>query len=266
MPTSNLLMVGGDPIVIDCGLGVTRGIVDQGVALKTIRHIFITHLHSDHYLELGPLLHTAWTAGLSDPVTIWGPSGLQAYWDLFVQSMDADIALRIEDEGRPDLRNLVTIQTLDAGDVDFAGGAIVKAMRVDHPPLTDTFALSFETPNGRVVFSSDTAYFPPLADFAKGADLLVHEAMLPEAVEALLARVANGDDRLRHHIMRSHTSAADAAKIAAKAGVKALALNHLLPSDDPAYGPADWGKAVNPYWLGIFFLGRDGLRIDLPIS
>ena len=65
MPTAHLLHLEGCPIIIDCGLGVARGLIDQGVALKDIRHIFITHLHSDHYLELGPLLHTAWTAGLT---------------------------------------------------------------------------------------------------------------------------------------------------------------------------------------------------------
>jgi ribonuclease BN (tRNA processing enzyme) len=265
MPTSHLLMLDGNPIVVDCGLGVTRGIADQGVPLAAIRHIFITHLHSDHYLELGPLLHTAWTAGLSKTVDIWGPEGLDAYWDFFIKSMQADIDLRIADEGRPDLRDLVRMHVLDAGDVDVPGAVQVRAMRVDHPPLTDTFALSFQTNETHVVFSSDTAYFPPLAEFAKGADLLIHEAMLVDAVDALLTRIGNGDDRLRTHIMRSHTPAVDAGRIATAAGVKALALNHLLPSDDPAYGPDDWTAAVKPFWAGKLFLGTDGLRIDLPL-
>ncbi|MCA3346815.1 MAG: MBL fold metallo-hydrolase, partial [Roseomonas sp.] len=63
-PTANLLMIGGYPYVIDCGLGVTRGLVEAGLALPELRCIIITHLHSDHVLELGPLIHTAWTAGL----------------------------------------------------------------------------------------------------------------------------------------------------------------------------------------------------------
>ena len=54
-------------------------------------------------------------------------------------------------------------------------------MRVDHPPVTDCFALRFEHDGRSVVFSADTAFFPPLADFARGADILVHEAMLEEA-------------------------------------------------------------------------------------
>ena len=72
-----------------------------------------------------------------------------------------------------------------------------------------------------VVMSGDTAYLPALADFARGADLLVHEAMLGAALPALVARVGNGDDRLMRHLLQSHTTASDAAKIARDADVGA---------------------------------------------
>ncbi|MBL9054621.1 MAG: MBL fold metallo-hydrolase, partial [Tabrizicola sp.] len=104
---------------------------------------------------------------------------------------------------------------------------------------------------------------PALADFARGADLLVHEAMLAEGLEALMKRIGNGDDRLMKHWLRSHTMAADAAKTAATAGVKALALHHLIPSDDPDFGPAEWHRAVAPHWTGPLHVGQDGLRIAL---
>ena len=262
-PTSSLLGLGGKLVVIDCGLGVTRGLVDQGMQLKDLSLVFITHLHSDHYLELGPLIHTAWTAGLKTPVTVFGPAGLDSYWTAFLASMKADIDIRIEDEGRPDLRDLVAIRVIEEGTVMEDGGLAVSAIRTIHPPLIDCFALSFRSGARHVVFSGDTAYHPPLADFARGADLLVHEAMLGEALEALVARIGNGDDRLMTHLMRAHTLASDAATIASRAGIKALALNHLIPSDDPAFMVAHWQAAVAPHWCGPFHLGHDGLRIDL---
>ena len=264
MPTSNLLSLDGRMIVVDCGLGVTRGLTDQGMRLTDLSLIFITHLHSDHYLELGPLLHTAWTAGLGATVTVYGPAGLDAYWAGFLASMQADIDLRIEDEGRPDLRALVNIRTIDEGVVLEEDGFRVEAIRNAHPPLIDTFALRFSGSRHTVVFSGDTTHFPPLAEFAKGADLLVHEAMLEEALGALMKRVSNSDpERLMNHMMQSHTLAEDAARIATKANVKALAFNHLIPSDDPDYTAEDWQRAVRQYWNGEFHLGRDGLRIDL---
>ena len=178
--------------------------------------------------------------------------------------MKADIDLRIVDEGRPDLRDLVVIRTIDEGMVLEEDGLRVEAIRNAHLPLTDTFALRFTGSGHSVVFSGDTTRFPPLAAFAEGADLLVHEAMLEEALDALLKRVSNSDPkRLMNHMMRSHTLAEDAARIAEEAGVGALALHHLIPSDDPDFTAEDWQRTIRRHWSGEFYLGRDGLRIDL---
>ncbi len=263
MPTSNLACLDGQMIVVDCGLGVTKGLVDQGMQLKDLSKIFITHLHSDHYLELGPLIHTAWTAGLRTKVEVWGPEGLDLYWDSFLKSMQADIDLRIEDEGRPDLRNLVQFRVINERIVVQYDGVSVEAIRTRHPPLIDCFALSFKTKKAHVVFSGDTAPLPSLSEFAQGADLLIHEAMLESALPSLLERVGNGSDKLMAHWLQSHTFAHDAAKAATAAGVKALALNHLIPSDDPAYTKADWVKAVEPHWKGTLHISHDGIRIPL---
>lgn len=261
-PTSSVLSLAGQMVVVDCGLGVTRGLVDQGIALKDISQIVISHLHSDHYLELGPLLHTAWVAGLKSPVTIWGPEGLQDYWALFLQSMAYDIDIRIADEGRPDLAGLVTVHTVDPAQHFQIGPITVQAMPTEHPPVI-CYAYRFEAGGKAVVFSGDTAYLPALADFAQGADLLIHEAMLGEALPALMRRIGNGDDRLMKHWLRAHTLAADAAKIAAQAQVGALALHHLIPSDDPDYGKAEWHDSIAPHWQGAFHLGHDGMRITI---
>lgn len=263
MPTSSLLCLNGQKIIIDCGLGVSRGLIDQNMQLRDIKLIFITHMHSDHYLELGPLLHTAWTAGLKSEVLIYGPKGIDDYWDAFLVSMKADIDLRIADEGRPDLRALVSFKELDATTFTLPNGIEVAALRNEHPPLIDTFALSFKFENYKVTFSGDTAYFEPLIEFAKGSDLLIHEAMLEEALKPLMERIGNADDRLMKHLLRSHTLASDAAKLATKAEVKALALHHLIPSDDPDFTVEHWENSVKPNWNGKFHLGTDGMRINL---
>lgn len=259
-PTSTLLELGGRRIVVDCGLGVTRGVTDAGLSLKALDLIFITHLHSDHVLELGPLIHTAWTAGLATPVKLFGPVGLNRYWQSFVQALEFDIEIRIIDEGRPDLREMVEVVEFDEGDVLRDGALTVTALRVDHPPVTECFALRFEQDGTSIIFSADTAFFPPLADFARGADILLHEAMLEEGVERLVARTGNGA-RLREHLMASHSLAGEAGTIAARAGVGRLVLNHLIPADDPDIGEADWVEAVRKTWNGPLTIGRDGLVV-----
>jgi ribonuclease BN (tRNA processing enzyme) len=261
MPTSMLLRLGGKTILVDAGLGVARGICDQGVALTEIDLIVITHLHSDHYLELGPFFHTAWTAGLNRTIPVIGPKGLDRYWAGFQESMAFDIELRIRDEGRCDFGSLADIQVIQ--DEWSFGDINLRTMRNIHPPILDTFALRFDTHERSVVLSGDTAYMDEMAVFAKDADLLVHEAMLREGVEALCARMTNGDNRLRTHILRSHTDAADVGRIARDAGVKQLALNHMVPDGDPDFTDQHWEAEVRKHWSGPFFLGQDGMKITL---
>ncbi|MER8967356.1 MBL fold metallo-hydrolase [Mesorhizobium sp. M0808] len=261
-PSSSLLEIGGRTIVVDCGLGVTRGLTDAGISLKALDLIFITHLHSDHVLELGPLIHTAWTAGLPAPVTLFGPPGIGHYWQRFCQAMEFDIEIRIADEGRPDIRDLVSIVEFGEGHVVGERGLKISALRVDHPPVTDCFALRFDHAGQGIVFSSDTAFFPPLADFAEGADVLVHEAMLEEGIERLVAKTGNGA-RLREHLLASHSFAEEAGRIATDAGVNRLVLNHLIPADDPEIGEADWIAAVRKTWAGDLTIARDGLVVGL---
>lgn len=261
MPTASLLSLAGEEVVVDCGLGVTRGLCDQGFALPGLRHVLITHLHSDHCLELGPLLHTAWTAGLRQRVTVWGPPGIEALWRGFLASLAYDIAIREADEGRVPLAGLVEVRPLPDG--PFAlGGLMVRHLPTVHPPVP-CHAFRIEGAGRAVVFGADTAPFDGMADFARGADLLVHEAMLEAALPALVARVGNADGRLMAHLRRSHSTARAAARIARLAEVGALALNHLIPADDPAWTAADWRAAVAPEWDGPLHIGRDGLRIAL---
>lgn len=262
-PTSTLLELGGRRVVVDAGLGVTQGLVDAGVDLRTLDLIYLTHLHSDHVLELGPLLHTAWTCGLQRPVEVFGPPGSVALWAGFMASLALDIAIRIEDEGRPPLAELVRWRPLEAGPVSPSGGGLqVEALRVVHPPIADAFALRFEGEGLAVVFSGDTAHHPPLADFARGAQLLVHEAMLPEGIERLLRETGMGE-RLRAHLERSHTTVDQAAQIAATAGVPRLLLHHLIPADDPSVGAEVWRARARAHYGGDVIVARDGLTLPL---
>lgn len=261
LPTSCLLEMAGRSIVVDCGLGVTRGIVNAGHSLKSLNTIVITHLHSDHYLELGPLLHTAWTAGLQTPVTIWGPKGLDVYWQAFLASMAFDIELRIDDEGRVDLASLVTINALEEGET-MLGDLSMRSILNCHPPIEESYALRFSDGEKSIVMSGDTAPFEQFKEFVKGADVLVHEAMMSEGVERLAARIGNGA-RLKEHLFASHTDALDVGKLAKDCQVPVLALNHLVPVDDPLITEETWAETVRSSGFdGDLYVGRDGQVIE----
>lgn len=265
-PTSMLLEVDGRLIVVDCGLGVTRGFVETGHPLTRLSAILVTHHHSDHNLEFGNLIHTAWTAGLGTEVRAYGPKGLAAMWPAFCALNAFDIATRIADEGRPPLEPLVRVEEYAEGLVFEEEGLTVEALRNHHPPVVDSFALrlTIRRPEGArvIVFSGDTAFIPQMIPFARGADLLVHEAMYAPGVDRLVAKTPNAA-RLREHLMASHTLAEDVGRIARDAGVRHLVLHHLVPADDPLTKPEHWEAAVRTAYAGPLTVARDGLRIEL---
>lgn len=262
LPTASLLRLGDKTILIDCGIGAARSAVEAGANLLEIDAIFITHLHSDHLVELGPLIYTAWTTGMKRKLPVYGPEGTADYWRHFQKAMAYDHAIRLEDEGRPDLAGMVDIHEIRDGWKTELEGVAVSALRVDHPPVTESFAFRFDLDGKSAVFSGDTCYFEPLARFAAGADVLIHEAMLVAGVDKLVARTATAG-RLREHLLASHTPAEDVGRIASAAMVGVLVLNHLVPADDPDFGEADWQDEVSKTWNGTVIVGRDGLRIPL---
>ena len=261
---ANLVVVNNTPFVIDCGMGVSHQLVTAGVPLPSVKYIFISHHHSDHNLEYGNLFYNAWASGLSTPVHSFGPKGLEAMTRTFWELNKFDVDTRIADEGRPDPRPLLIAKDIDADGVVLQTADVkVTAFRTPHPPITDNFAYKFETPDGTIVFSSDTDYNPKLAEFAKGADVLVHEALYAPFVDKLVARVKNGAT-LGKHLLESHTTTEDVGKIAAAAGVKLLVMSHLVPGDIEV-SDDDWTRDVKKYFSGKIIVAKDLMELALPV-
>jgi ribonuclease BN (tRNA processing enzyme) len=166
------------------------------------------------------------------------------------------------DEGRPDLRKLVTTHPYSEGKIFADPGVTVTALRNKHPPILDSFALKFDLGDRVIVFSGDTTYFRPLAEFATGADFLVHEVTYGPALEALAARNPNAAT-LVEHLKAAHTLAEDVGRIAKAAGVKTLVLNHFVPADDKSLTDEVWTKAVRTNFDGPIIVGHDLLEIPL---
>src|SRR4051794_31845550 len=262
---ANLVIVNGTPIVIDCGMGVSRQLVRAGVPLPSVKYIFISHHHSDHNLEYGNLFYNAWAAGLSTPIQSFGPNGIEAMTRIYWELNKFDVETRIADEGRPDPRKLLMPHDINEDGVVLQTSDVkVTAFRTPHPPITDNFAYKFETPDGVVVFSSDTAYNPKLAEFAKGADVLVHECLYLPAVDRLVLKTKNGAT-LKKHLLESHTSTEDVGRIAAAAGVKVLVLSHFVPGDDPLVTDDNWTEDVKKNFSGQFFVAKDLKELTLPV-
>jgi len=257
----NLLVAGGVPYVIDCGEGVALALVRAGVALDALRYVFVTHHHSDHNLDYGNLLYDGWAAGLRTPVDAYGPPPIRAITEAYWQMNRFDIETRIADEGRVDLRKLVTAHEFAApGAVMENKDVKVTAARVRHPPIEQAYAYRFDCPDRSIVFSGDTTVSPELAALAKGADVLVSEAMHLGGLENLLKKVPNAAT-LREHLLASHITTEQLGRLAAEAGVKTLVLSHLVPGDDPSITDAMWEEGVRRHYGGRIVVGRDGMEL-----
>lgn len=262
---ANLVVLNGTPYVIDCGMGVSRQLIAAGVPIPSVKYIFITHHHSDHNLEYGNLVYNAWAAGLSTPIHSFGPTGLEQMSRDFWQLNKFDVDTRILDEGRPDPRKLLIAKEIAADGVVLQTDDVrVTAFRTPHPPIVDNFAYKFETPDGVIVFSSDTSYNPKLAEFARGADVLVHECLYLPAVDRLVLKTKNGAT-LREHLLASHTSTEDVGRIAAAAAVKVLVLNHFVPGDDPLVADDNWTEDVKKNYSGRIIVAKDLMELKLPV-
>lgn len=254
---ASLLLVDGVPYVVDCGYGVARQLTRAGVALPSLRNVFVTHMHSDHMLELGGLLYSAWAAGLRERVSVYGPPTVDTTVRAFLESMKFDIEIRRADEGKPDLAALVQTRTIERdGPLMQDERVKVSAARNIHPPIEQSYALRFDTRDRSVVFSGDTNRSDAVVALAKGADVLVHEVLYVPGVDAMVKRVPNAAT-LREHLLASHTTPEDVGRVAAAAGVKTVVLTHFVPGDDPSITDAMWAEGVRRHFGGEVIVGRD---------
>ena len=257
---AQVIVFNGAAYVVDCGNGVARQMTLAGVPPETVRHVFLTHHHSDHNADYGNLLLLAWGAGLNQPVDTWGPPPLARMTELFLELNAFDIRTRIEDEGRVPLAPLFRPHELTKGGVILdAAGMKVTAALVHHPPIVPAFAYRFDTADRSIVISGDTARSDALIALARGADVLVHEALYLPAVDRLVASIPNAST-LKKHIIESHTSAEDCGRVAQAAGVKTLVLSHFVPSDDPQITDEMWAAAARKHFNGEVIVGRDLLE------
>jgi len=231
--SAQVIVSNGTADVVDCGDGVARQLAFANVPLTTLRHVFITHHHSDHNADYGNLVWLAWTAGLNTRVDTWGPPPLAEMTRLFFAMNEYDIKTRMSNEGRVPLQRLVHVHEIRTGGAVMSDDNVkVTAALVDHPPVVPAFAFRFDARDRSIVISGDTAPSANLATLARGADVLVHSAMYPPAMDRLVARVPNAA-ALKASILAHQTSAEEAGRIAQSAGVKTLVLSHLVPPDDP---------------------------------
>ncbi|NLT34681.1 MAG: ribonuclease Z [Gaiellales bacterium] len=279
--TSGLLLVrGGTRVLVDCGEGTQRQLMRS--AGVRVDHIFLTHLHGDHYLGLPGLLKTMSLQGREGSLDIWGPPGLEELFNGSYRVFGRQLFALNLHEARP-------------GVVTQIDGCRVIAARTEHGPPSLAYAFEEESrpglfhperavalgvppgplfrqlqlgetvrgengrlvepeevmdgrrPGRKIVISGDTRPTFNVIELARAATVLVHDATFSE------------EERERA-VETRHSTAAEAAGVAALAGAGLLVLTHissrhsrgeLLAEASGVFAssvlPSDFDRLVVPY-------------------
>jgi ribonuclease Z len=236
---------GGDRLLFDCGEGTQRQLL-RSIGLVELEEVFITHFHADHWLGLPGMLKTFSLRGRERPLTVYGPPGLKALFNamrIVIGKNTYDLRLVELEPGQELARDgyLIAPFAVDHR-VTAYGYALVehprpgrfdeaKARELGVKPGPDygrlqrgeavegvdpSLVVGPARPGRKIVLSGDTAPTERTRAIAHGADLLVHEATFIE-------------DDAERAAETSHSTALAAARLAAEADVKMLALTHVSP-------------------------------------
>ena len=274
----------GETLLFDCGEGTQRQMMRYGVSFG-LHDIFFTHFHADHVIGVIGLMRTMSLQGRTDPLRLWGPRG------------GARMLKRAEEFGMDRLSFPVEITEVEAGSrlertdyaivpfaVDHRGsrslgysiveqdrkgrfnpdlarelgipegplwGAIHRGQAVtldDGRVIEPSVLVGAPRPGRRVVLTGDTRPCAATIDAARDADLLVHEATF-------------GDEEAARAVETGHSTAREAATVAAQAGVKSLVLMHF--SARYSRDASDLGREAREVFDRTL-VGKDGMEIDVP--
>tara|TARA_X000000950_G_scaffold62980_3_gene76981 strand:+ start:6516 stop:7421 length:906 start_codon:yes stop_codon:yes gene_type:complete len=250
--TSQVLELRDHLFLIDCGEGTQIQLRNQKIKFSRIKHIFISHLHGDHFYGLVGLISTFRLLGRTADLHVYGPKGIKEIitlqlklanswtnYDLFFHELDDDQSQLIFED------DFLTVSTIPLDHRVYTNGFLFKEKigqrRLNKEKIKDYKIETYDfqnlklgkdvmTEDGQTIyneeltlaphpiktyaFCSDTAYNEKIIPLIKSVDLLYHEATFLDAHENLAKKT-------------KHSTAKQAAKIAKLAEVKKLVLGHF---------------------------------------
>ena len=274
-------IIAGDRLfIVDAGEGSTRNLAYMGIPAGRIEAIFLTHFHSDHIDGLPPLMLQRWGySSTLTPTPIHGPTGVDKVVDGFRAAYVLDFGYRVAHHserimppgGSGGKGIPFALPPVGQGDqvvVLDDKGLKVTAFRVNHAPVEPAVGYRFDYKGRSIVISGDTNVSASLVAAAKGADILVHEALQPKLLKLLESQFESKKMDQLTHVMRDivnyHTTPEQAAAQASAAGAKQLVFNHVIPPLPFRYAyPAFMGDAKD-FYKGPMTVGEDGMLFSLP--
>jgi len=251
-PTAHVLNVHERLFLIDCGEGTQMQMRRYHIHFGKINHIFISHLHGDHFFGLYPLLSTYNLMGRKTPLNIYAPSSIEEMLNRHLEDFDISLGyeLIIHPLAGRTLKLILSDKRVEVFSFPLKHrvktyGFLFREKMADRNMIRSKIAeynltiaeismlkkgKDIHREDGEVIsceevtsappapasyaFCSDTGYFPRLSSFVAGVGLLYHEATFGEEHDALARKVG-------------HSTARQAATVARDAGAGRLLLGHF---------------------------------------
>jgi ribonuclease Z len=278
------VFAGGKYYVVDVGPESVENLVMWGIPLSSIGGVMLTHFHSDHIGDLGELNLQTWANGRPAPLRVYGGPGVESVVKGFNAAYRLDQAYRTEHhtaqvmvpETWPMIAQPIAMPgaktaAMDRWNVVLTDGALtVTAYEVDHAPIAPAYAYRFDYQGRSVFVTGDLKYNASLAKAARGADVMISEAIAMSMTQALGAGArAGGRDRaaaIMHDIEDYHITPEQAAAAANDAGVKLLVFYHLLPAPDGRLPRNLFTQGIDAARKGDWTMADDGSLYTMPIG
>jgi ribonuclease Z len=228
---STLVEAAGQRFLFDAGYGSLARLVESGLPMNAVSKLFLTHLHSDHIVELPALMLLPWAAPSARdvPLEVWGPQGTRDMVRNLQQAFAFDIHVRRDVDERASAKGIEVIgRDVREGIVHDQGGVKITAFLVDHGPVKPALGYRLDYAGHSIALSGDTRPSDNLVKFSNGVDVLIHEAV----DEVSLKRFAPSQ-RLFDAIVAHHTTPEQAADIFRRVSPRLALFSH-----------ADGGAAV----------------------
>lgn len=256
---ANLVDGGADArILVDCGSGVTHRLLEAGCPGGDIDALLLTHLHSDHIVDLFQLIISSWHQGRERPQRVFGPPGTKRFVDGLMNLWKPELTQRIEHEKRPSTEALsVEVHEISDGDILSFSDMSVRTVAVNHLPVKHAFGFIFETASAKLAISGDTTYCPALIEAAKDCDMLLHEVLIHRELPVIEGkRTAQTVEAMQAY----HTVSHEVGKVATEANAGKLVLTHFVP---PKFNEESLLDEVRRDYCGAIIIGQDLMRLPV---
>jgi ribonuclease Z len=263
---ATVIRIGDENLLFDAGRGAATQLVRASVPITDVDFVFVTHHHFDHIGGLADVLFAAWNKGRVDVIRVFGPKGTAEIVRKLVEVIySADVWYRLAetvltDENLRHIREMIVAEDVEPGLVYDSGSWRVYTEHVEHGHALGMsqeewpcLGYRVEAEGKAITISGDAVDCPGLQKLARGATLLLQGCYLASE------EIVDGDLRLiADHVLASSSMVG---KIASKAGVGRLVLNHI--KEKPLEMLRSMAEEIREDYDGPVVIGEDLMEFEV---